>query len=93
LSVTQAAAAKRAKERELRGYPVRPSPSRAQTIQSHQANVGQSCGRGCDATHLDAVAEEPIIPQLIGVTEEVLAFIDAAGDRSIVMKGKYYFIF
>ena len=39
-----------------------------------------------DATHLRRwFAEEPISAMIFGVTEEVLAFIDAAGTRSIVM--------
>ena len=77
---------KRAK-RGLRGYPVAtaalygPDDTRATKL-----TVGIVPAEDADATHLRRwFAEGADIRDDAGVTEEVLAFIDAAGARSIVM--------
>jgi hypothetical protein len=77
---------KRAK-RGLRGYPVAtvalygPDDTRATNL-----TVGIVSAEDADATHLRRwFAERADIRSDAGVTEEVLAFIDAAGARSIVM--------
>jgi hypothetical protein len=77
---------KRAK-RGLRGYPVAtvalygPDDTRATKL-----TVGIVPAGDADATHLRRwFAEGADIRNDAGVTEEVLAFIDAAGARSIVM--------
>ena len=77
---------KRAK-RGLRGYPVAtaalygPDDTRATKL-----TVGIVPAEDADATHLRRwFAEGADIRNDAGVTEEVLAFIDASGARSIVM--------
>jgi hypothetical protein len=76
---------KRAK-RGLRGYPLATVALYGPNDTSHQAHRRHRAGRGCRSADLRRwFSESADIRNDAGVAEEVLAFIDSAGARFIVM--------
>jgi hypothetical protein len=77
----------RKSQERTRGYPVATVPLYSpDDTRATKLTVGIVPAEDADATHLRRwFAEEPISAMIFGVTEEVLAFIDASGVRSIVM--------